>query len=62
LKDVILFLSQTLTSLEKEWVLDQAVTARDNYNLDKWPYRLLSDRALTGGGRGGRRKTKTLVT
>jgi hypothetical protein len=31
----MLFLSQTLTSLEKEQVLDQAVTAGDNYHLDK---------------------------
>jgi hypothetical protein len=28
-------LSQTLTSLEKQQVLDQAVTAGDNYHLDK---------------------------
>jgi hypothetical protein len=34
-KDVMLLLSQTFTSLEKQWVLDQAVTARDNYQLDK---------------------------
>jgi hypothetical protein len=34
-KDVMLLLSQTLTSLEKQWVLDQAVTAGDNYHLDK---------------------------
>jgi hypothetical protein len=29
-KDVMLLLSQILTSLEKQWVLDQAVTAGDN--------------------------------
>jgi hypothetical protein len=34
-KDVMLLLSQTLTSLEKQPVLDQAVTAGDNYHLDK---------------------------
>jgi hypothetical protein len=34
-KDVMLLLSQTLTSLEKQQVLDQAVTAGDNYHLDK---------------------------
>jgi hypothetical protein len=34
-KDVMLLLSQTLTSLEKQWVLDQAVTAGENYHLDK---------------------------
>jgi hypothetical protein len=31
----MLLLSQTLTSLEKQWVLDQAVTAGKNYHLDK---------------------------
>jgi hypothetical protein len=31
----MLLLSQTLTSLEKQQVLDQAVTAGDNYHLDK---------------------------
>jgi hypothetical protein len=31
----MLLLSETLTSLEKQWVLDQAVTAGDNYHLDK---------------------------
>jgi hypothetical protein len=34
-KDVMLLLSQTLTSLEKQQVLDQAVTAADNYHLDR---------------------------
>jgi hypothetical protein len=34
-KDVMLLLSQTLTSLEKQQVLDQAVTAGDNYYFDK---------------------------
>jgi hypothetical protein len=34
-KDVMLLLSQTLTPLEKQWVLEQAVTAGDNYHLDK---------------------------
>jgi hypothetical protein len=34
-KDVMLLLSQTLTSLEKQWILDQAVTPGDNYHLDK---------------------------
>jgi hypothetical protein len=28
-------LTQTLTSLEKQWVLEQTVTAGDNYHLDK---------------------------
>jgi hypothetical protein len=28
-------LSQTLTALEKQWVLDQAVTTGDDYHLDK---------------------------
>jgi hypothetical protein len=59
-KDIMLLLSQTLTSLETQWVLDQAVTARDNYHL-KWPYRPVSEWALTEGG-GWRRKTKTLNT
>jgi hypothetical protein len=31
----MLLLSQTLTSLEKQQVLDQAVTPGDNYHLDK---------------------------
>jgi hypothetical protein len=31
----MLLLSQTLTSLEKQRVLEQAVTAGDNYHLDK---------------------------
>jgi hypothetical protein len=31
----MLLLAQTLTSLEKQWVLDQAVKAGDNYHLDK---------------------------
>jgi hypothetical protein len=34
-KDVMLLLSQTLTTLEKQWVLDQAVKTGDNYHLDK---------------------------
>jgi hypothetical protein len=34
-RDVMLLLSQTLTSLKKQQVLDQAVTAGDNYHLDK---------------------------
>jgi hypothetical protein len=34
-KDAMLLLSQTHTSLEKLWVLFQAVTARDDYHLDK---------------------------
>jgi hypothetical protein len=34
-KNVLLLLSQTLTSLEKQRVLEQAVTAGDNYHLDK---------------------------
>jgi hypothetical protein len=59
----MLLLSQTLTSLEKQWVLDQAVTAGDNYHLYiKQPYSPVSDWALTGGEGGGRRKTKTLNT
>jgi hypothetical protein len=31
----MLLLSQTLTALEKQWLLDQAVKAGDNYHLDK---------------------------
>jgi hypothetical protein len=61
-KDVMLLLSQTLTSLEKQWVLDQAVTAGDNYHLYKSSPTVLSDWSLTGGGGGGRRKTETLDT
>jgi hypothetical protein len=34
-KDVMLLLSQTLTSLEKQQVLDQAVTDGDNYTSIK---------------------------
>jgi hypothetical protein len=34
-KDVMRLLSQTLTALEKQQVLDQAVKAGDNYHLDK---------------------------
>jgi hypothetical protein len=34
-KDVMPLLSQVLTSLEKQQVLDQAVTDGDNYHLDK---------------------------
>jgi hypothetical protein len=34
-KEAILLLSQTHTSLEKQWVLNQAVTAGDDYHLDK---------------------------
>jgi hypothetical protein len=30
----MLLLSQTLTSLEKQWVLDQAAAAGDDYHLD----------------------------
>jgi hypothetical protein len=55
----MLLLSQTLTSLEKQWVLDQAVTAGNNYYLDKSP---VSDWALMGQGGMGRRKIKTLDT
>jgi hypothetical protein len=59
----MLLLSQTLTSLEKQQVLDQAVTAGDDYHLDKkQPYSPVWDWALTGGGGGGRRKTKALDT
>jgi hypothetical protein len=31
----MLLLSQTLISLEKQWVLDQATAAGDDYHLDK---------------------------
>jgi hypothetical protein len=31
----MLLLFQILTALEKQWVLDQAVKAGDNYHLDK---------------------------
>jgi hypothetical protein len=31
----MILLSQTLTSLEKQWVLDQAAAAGDDYHLDK---------------------------
>jgi hypothetical protein len=34
-KDVILLLSQTLTALEKQWILDQAAKVGDDYHLDK---------------------------
>jgi hypothetical protein len=34
-EDVMLLLSQTLTALEKQQVLDQAARARDDYHLDK---------------------------
>jgi hypothetical protein len=34
-KDVMLLLSQTLTALEKQWILDQAVKTGNNYHLDK---------------------------
>jgi hypothetical protein len=34
-KDVMILLSQTLTALKKQRVLDQAVKAGDNYHLDK---------------------------
>jgi hypothetical protein len=34
-KDLMLLLSQTLTSLEKQQVLDHAAKARDDYHLDK---------------------------
>jgi hypothetical protein len=34
-KDVMLLLSQTLTCLKKQQVLDQAVKAGSNYHLDK---------------------------
>jgi hypothetical protein len=35
-KDVMLLLSQTLTALEKQQVLDQAAAAGDDYHLDKY--------------------------
>jgi hypothetical protein len=41
----MLLLSQTLSSLEKQWVLDQAVTAGDNNHLDKSS---LTDLSQTG--------------
>jgi hypothetical protein len=31
----MLLFSQTLTALEKQWVLDLAVKAGDNYHLEK---------------------------
>jgi hypothetical protein len=34
-RDVMLLLSQTLTALEKQWVLDQAVKSGDNCHLNK---------------------------
>jgi hypothetical protein len=45
----MLLLSQTLTAPEKQWVLDQAVKAGDNYHLDKYGPMPVSDWALTGG-------------
>jgi hypothetical protein len=63
-KDVKLLLSQTLTLLEKQWVLDQAVTAGDNYHLDKSSPTALSwtEPSLEEEGKEERRKTKTLDT
>jgi hypothetical protein len=61
-KDVMLLLSKTLTSLEKQQVLDQAAKARDDYHLDKCdPTGLSQTRPLEGEGEGGR-KTETLDT
>jgi hypothetical protein len=51
----MLLLSQTLTALEKQRVLDQAVTAGDNYHLDKCGPRGLSQ---TGPYRRRRRREK----
>jgi hypothetical protein len=34
-KDVMLLISQILTALEKQQILDQAAKVRDNYHLDK---------------------------
>jgi hypothetical protein len=60
-KDIMLLLSQTLTSLEKQRILDQAAAAGDNYHLDKCGPTGLSQ--TLGRGRGeGRRKTETLDT
>jgi hypothetical protein len=41
-KDAMLLLSQTLTALEKQWVLYQAVKAGENYHLDKCGPKTLS--------------------
>jgi hypothetical protein len=57
----MLLLSQTLTSLEKQWVLDQAVTAGDNYHLDKSSPAGLSHIG-THRRRRGREKKETLDT
>jgi hypothetical protein len=60
----MLLLSQTLTSLEKQQVLHQAVTAGDNYYLDKSGPTGLSRTgpSLVKEGEGEERKTKTLYT
>jgi hypothetical protein len=57
-KDVMILLSQTLTSLEKQQVPYQAAVAGDDYRLDKCDPTGLSQ---TGPQRR-RRKTKTLHT
>jgi hypothetical protein len=52
-KDVMILLSQTLTTLEKQEVLDQAVAAGDDYHLDKCgPIGLSQTRPLEEEGEG----------
>jgi hypothetical protein len=45
-KDVMLLLSQTLTSLEKQRILDQAAAVGDDYHLHKWSPTGLSQSGL----------------
>jgi hypothetical protein len=52
-KDVMLFLSQTLTALEKQQELDQAVKAGDNYHLGKCGPKGLSQTGLPKEKREG---------
>jgi hypothetical protein len=57
-KDAMLLLSQALTSLEKQQVLDQTVTARDNYHLDKCEPTVLSQTGPHRRRRGREKKVK----
>jgi hypothetical protein len=57
-KDVMLLLSQTLTSLAKQRVLDQAVTAGDNYHLAKCSPTGLSQTGPHRRRRGREKKDK----
>jgi hypothetical protein len=66
-KDVLLILSQTLTSLEKQQVGEQAAKAGDDYHLDKTgltglPQTGPSQEEEEEEEQGVRRKTKTWDT